>query len=404
MLIAVAPVVTVGAILAVPAATMLNATALGDDLGRGLGARLPLTRVLAVAGVTLLGGGAVAMAGPIGFVGLMVPHVVRWFTGPDQRLLLFGSILAAPTLVLAVLGISVGTHSLSVPQLLEAVQGRARPAVLRLLWEWRLPRVLFALLSGLALAVSGAIFQSLTRNPLGSPDVIGFNTGAFTGTLFVTLVLASPSYLVLVAGALTGGMGTAILVYLLAWRRGVQGFRLIVVGIGTAAFLTGVNNYLLIRGGAKQAQEAASWGFGSFSSLGFTQFWPFSLCIVLLLIGVAHRATVFRQLELGDEVAAALGVRVERTRLALVLLGIGLTAAVTAAAGPIALVALVAPQIARRLVPQRGLHLPIAALTGAVLLLAADLIGQRLDSSVGLVTTVLGGGYFLWLTLRQGRG
>lgn len=100
VLAAVAPVIAVGAVLAVPTATMLNATALGDDLGRGLGARLPLTRALAVAGVTLLGGGAVAMAGPIGFVGLMVPHVVRWFTGPDQRLLLFGSVLAAPTLLL----------------------------------------------------------------------------------------------------------------------------------------------------------------------------------------------------------------------------------------------------------------------------------------------------------------
>ncbi|MDO5067363.1 MAG: iron chelate uptake ABC transporter family permease subunit [Propionibacteriaceae bacterium] len=100
VLTAVLPVVAVGLGLAVPAATMLNATALGDDLGRGLGVRLPVSRGLAVAGVTLLGGGAVAMAGSIGFVGLMVPHVVRWFTGPDQRLVLFGSILAAPTLLL----------------------------------------------------------------------------------------------------------------------------------------------------------------------------------------------------------------------------------------------------------------------------------------------------------------
>ncbi|MDO5067364.1 MAG: iron chelate uptake ABC transporter family permease subunit [Propionibacteriaceae bacterium] len=317
---------------------------------------------------------------------------------------LTGTVLLILAVMLVALGILLGTHPVSLSQFWDALLGRARPAVQRLLWEWRLPRVLFALVSGLALAVSGAIFQSLTRNPLGSPDVIGFNTGAFTGTLFVTLVLGSPSYLLLVTGALAGGVGTAVLVYLLAWRRGVQGFRLVVVGIGTAAFFTGVNNYLLIRTGAQRAQEAASWGFGSFSSLGFGQFWPFSACITVLLVGVACWSTKFRQLELGDDAAAALGIRVERVRLVMVLLGIGLTAAVTAAAGPIAFVALVAPQIARRLVPQRGPHLPIVALTGAVLLLAADFVGQRLDSSVGLVTTILGGGYFLWLIMGRGRG
>lgn len=146
-----------------------------------------------------------------------------------------------------------------------------------------------------------------------------------------------------------------------------------------------------------------SWGFGSFASLGFAQFWPFALGVAVLLALVASRATAFGQLELGDDAASALGVNLERTRFVMVLLGVSLTAAVTAAAGPIAFLALVAPQLARRITRARGLDIPSSALTGGVLLLAADLVGQRVDISVGLVTVVLGGGYFLWLLINEGR-
>ncbi|WP_221739658.1 iron chelate uptake ABC transporter family permease subunit [Arachnia propionica] len=323
----------------------------------------------------------------------------------DALVLCLGLGLVA--LVLGLLGVLTGTYSLTPSQLLEVLQGRGRPAVVRLLWEWRLPRTLFCLVGGTALAVSGALFQRLTRNPLGSPDVIGFGTGAYTGVLIVTLVLGSPRYLSLVMGAFLGGVATAVVVYLLAWRRGVQGFRLILVGIGTSACLAGVNNLLLIRSGAQRAQEASSWVFGSFASLGFAQFWPFLVLVLVLLVVVGTQASRLAQLELGDEVAGAHGVRVEAVRLVVVLVGIGLMAAVTAAAGPIAFVALVAPQIAHRILPGRGLHLGVSGLVGAVLLQGSDLLGQRLDASVGLVTVVLGGGYFLWLIVggrRRGHG
>jgi len=320
-----------------------------------------------------------------------------------RRTLVVRIVLGVLCGVLGVVGVTTGTYVLSLDELAQVLVGEGREAVVRMVWEWRLPRVMFALVGGSALAVSGGIFQSLTRNPLGSPDVIGFDAGAYTGALLVILVLGSSSYAVLAVGAVIGGALAALAVYLLAWRKGVQGFRFIIVGIGLAAFLTGINNYLLIRTGAEQAKAAVSWGFGSFASLGFTQFWPFAAAVLVLLILVATRSSGFGQLELGDDAASALGIDVERTRFVMTLLGVGLTAVVTAAAGPIAFVALVAPQVARRLTRARGLDLPSAALTGAVLLLVADLIGQRIEISVGLVTIVLGGGYFLWLLINEGR-
>jgi len=319
------------------------------------------------------------------------------------RTLLVRGILVLLALALAVVGVTTGTYVLSLDELGQALVGDGREAIVRMVWEWRLPRVLFALVGGVALAVSGSIFQSLTRNPLGSPDVIGFDAGAYTGALLIMLVLGSTSYALLAVGAVVGGALTALAVYLLAWRNGIQGFRFIIVGIGLAAFLTAINNYLLIRTGAEEARSAVSWGFGSFASLGFAQFWPFALGVAVLLVLVASRATAFGQLELGDDAASALGVNLERTRFVMVLLGVSLTAAVTAAAGPIAFLALVAPQLARRITRARGLDIPSSALTGGVLLLAADLVGQRIDISVGLVTVVLGGGYFLWLLINEGR-
>ncbi|MFJ6531607.1 FecCD family ABC transporter permease [Microbacterium sp. NPDC091662] len=322
----------------------------------------------------------------------------RW----DARTLVIRSALFLVLLILAAATLMVGTFSLDFSQVLSALSGGGEDNVRKLVIEWRLPRLLFAVLGGVALGVSGAIFQSLTRNPLGSPDVIGFDAGSYTGALIVMLVLGSTSYTLIASGAVLGGVITALVVYLLSYRGGLQGFRFIIVGIGVSAFLVGINSYLLISTGAQQARAAVAWGFGSFSALGYEQLVPFAviLLVILPLVGFARRG--FAQLELGDDAAKALGVRVERQRLTMTVLGVALTAIVTAAAGPIAFVALVAPQVARRLVRSPGLDLPSAAIVGAVLLLASDFIGQRINITVGLVTVVLGGGYFAWLLIREG--
>ncbi|GFN01897.1 iron-enterobactin transporter permease [Streptomyces microflavus] len=259
---------------------------------------------------------------------------------------------------------------------------------------------------GAALAVGGAIFQSLTRNPLGSPDVIGFTTGSYTGVV-LTLLAGASSYSALAAGALGGGLITAFAVYLLAFRRGVRGFRLIIVGIAVGALLSSVNTWFLVKADVDTALRAAVWGAGSLSAIG----WPAVMTASALTAGVALAAPVaqrrMRWLELGDDTAAMLGVPVERTKLLLVVLGVAATAAVTAAAGPIAFVALAAPQIARRLTGRGTVDLTGAALVGALLLLGADMAAQHAIPDVslptGAVTVCVGGAYLLVLLVRESR-
>lgn len=335
------------------------------------------------------------------------PRVGNWRRGDvvwriEMRTLLVRAAAVVALIVVAMIALSIGTYQLELAQVLSALTGGGEDPARKLVLEWRLPRVLFAVLGGVALGVSGAIFQSLTRNPLGSPDVIGFDAGSYSGALVVMLVLGGTTYAAVATGAVLGGAVTALVVYLLAYRRGVQGFRFIIVGIGVSAFLVGINNYLLISTGEQQARAAVAWGFGSLSALGLEQLLPFSLVLLVLFPLIAVSRGDFAQLELGDDAAKALGVRVERSRLTMTVLGVGLTALVTAAAGPIAFIALVAPQLARRLMRSPGLDLTSAGILGALLLLMADVVGQRIQVTVGLVTVVLGGGYFAWLLIREG--
>ncbi|MET0432932.1 MAG: iron chelate uptake ABC transporter family permease subunit [Cellulomonas sp.] len=312
--------------------------------------------------------------------------------------------LAVAALLLALVALGLGDYPLSVTEVVRALvsdQGFASTIVT----QWRLPRVLVALVFGAALAVSGALFQSLTRNPLGSPDVIGFATGSYTGVLVVTTVLGTGT-LGVSAGALVAGLLTALVVYLLAYRDGVQGFRLIVVGIGVTGMLHGVNVWLLLRAKTEVALAASIWGAGSISLVGWAQALPALAVLAVLTPLVWAVRGPLRQLELGDDAAGSHGLRVEASRLAVVVLGVALIATVTATAGPIAFVALAAPQIARRLAGSAGLPLVASALTGALVLLAADLLAQHVLPTalpVGVVTVVLGGAYLLALIVREAR-
>src|SRR5690606_22829557 len=143
---------------------------------------------------------------------------------------------ASAIVVVALIALSLGDYPLSIPEVLAAVftdQGFASRIVL----EWRLPRIVAAIAFGAALGASGALFQTLTRNPLGSPDIIGFSTGAYTGAILV-ITIAGGGFVAVSAGALAGGLVTAGVVYVLAWRGGIQGFRLIIVGIAVTAALS----------------------------------------------------------------------------------------------------------------------------------------------------------------------
>ncbi|GGE73610.1 FecCD family ABC transporter permease [Nesterenkonia cremea] len=326
-----------------------------------------------------------------------------------SRPVVVGAALAAATAALVVLALGMGDYPLSPAEVLSALVG---PLVSdspdfssTVVLEWRLPRITAAVVFGAALAVAGALFQTLTRNPLGSPDIIGFSTGAYTGVILATVVFGG-AFVGTTGGAILGGLGTALLVYLLAYRKGVQGYRLIIVGIGVTAALHAVNSWILIRAETEVAMSAAIWGAGSLSLTSWSDVLPAVGVVLAALPLVLASVRPMRQLELGDDVASSHGVKVEPTRLMILGVGVLLTALVTATAGPIAFVALAAPQIARRLARSTGIPLTHSALTGAFLLLGADMVAQQALAQpipVGMVTVILGGAYLCFLLVSDGR-
>jgi len=271
----------------------------------------------------------------------------------------------------------------------------------------RLPRIVACVLVGAALGVSGAIFQAMARNPLASPDIVGFTTGAATGVLVLLLVDGAAATMSLSLGALLGGLGTAILVYLMALRRGVHGQRLILVGIGVGAMLSAFNAYLITRAELEAAQEARIWMHGSLNGVTWAQVWPLALWSIALLPVAFLLARPLRLLEFGDDIATGLGLPTGRARLQLIVISVALAAAAISTAGPIGFIALAAPQLAQRLSRAGAIGLAPSAAMGAALLLAADLIAQRLlapfQIPVGLITGALGGAYLLYLLGREWR-
>lgn len=324
----------------------------------------------------------------------------------SRRSVLVVTILSALTIAAILLSIATGTYTLSLRDVLAGLAGTADEGTVLVVREWRLPRALLAALFGAALGMSGAVFQSLTRNPLGSPDIIGFASGSYTGALMVMLVTGG-GYFAVAAGALGGGIITAFIVFALAYRRGVQGFRLIIVGIGVSAMLAAFNTFLMLKSTESEQLTAAVWGSGSLNGLTVATLCPALIVFAVLLVPTLLLSPALRVLELGDDAAGSLGSRPNAVRLAAIVLGVALVALVTASAGPIAFIALVAPQIARRLTRAAGVGIIAAGATGALLLVVSDFIGQRLFAPmqlpVGIITVSVGGLYFVWLLVRETR-
>lgn len=284
--------------------------------------------------------------------------------------------------------------------------GQQDPYQSIVIWQWRASRLFAAVIIGAALGLSGAIFQALVRNPLGSPDITGFNVGAFTGVLITTACFGN-KYWFTVMGSLAGGLFSAILVYLFAYRGGHSGFRLIIVGIAISATLTAFNQWLSISVSIETAMSAALWLAGSLNGMTWGHIVPASLLLLFLFTCALSLNKSMRILEMGDDTAAALGVNVNYSRLMLMLIAVALTAVSTAITGPISFIALAAPQIAQRLHKANKQSLLGASAMGALLLSSADLLAQQgwqgATLPVGLVTVSLGGIYLVYLIIREGR-
>nr|WP_136636849.1 iron chelate uptake ABC transporter family permease subunit [Pseudooceanicola onchidii] len=315
------------------------------------------------------------------------------------------TIIAGVLIAGIALTLSLG-QSLTPPMdVLRVLMGADVPGVSFTVRDLRLPRAVLSVLAGMSFGLGGVIFQTLLRNPLASPDIIGISSGASAAAVFAIVILgwSGPAVSVL---AVLAGLGVALAIYLLAWQDGVAGARLILIGIGLSAMLDSVIAFVLSRAPAWTLQDALRWLTGSVNGATLDQALPVALSLLVfggLLMRLRSSLEVMR---LGDDTAAALGVALARDKALVVLSAVGLIAVATAVAGPIAFVAFLSGPIALRLTgPGRSPLIP-AALVGAALVLLGDYAGQHLLAArypVGIVTGALGAPYLIYLIIRSNR-
>lgn len=345
-----------------------------------------------------------ALAPPLG----NEAHVVR--RARLVRGLLVTALLAVVALALFVVTMMIGSFRLSAWEVIGSVTGLADdPAVDFIVRGLRLPVAGAGLAAGLALGMSGSIFQKLLANPLASPDFVGVSAGASLAAV-TSIVVFNASSVVISGSALVGAMLSAAMVYLLALRGGLSGYRFILVGIGISEFCFSLVGYVLASAELVEARQAMTWLVGSLGQPGAGELRALIAVVIVLLPCALLLERPLRTLELGDDAARALGTRVETHRLALIAVAVVLVAFATAAVGPVIFVALIAGPVARRLLGPAGGHVLAAGLVGAALLLAADLVAANAFPSplpTGLVTGAVGAPYLVWLLVtanREGRG
>ncbi|MGW3366007.1 FecCD family ABC transporter permease [Streptosporangium canum] len=303
----------------------------------------------------------------------------------------------------AVATLSLGRLGIALPDLVSALTRGATGKQAFVLERLRGPRLVVAVGAGAALGLSGALFQTVTRNPLGSPDVIGLSAGAGAGAAFAVLLL--PGVLPAPAGALAGAVIAMVLVYVSTGAGFRNPGRLIVAGIGVHAIATAFTQYVVYAVERDKAAVLTAYVNGSLSARSWEHavtIWAVLLAVVPPVAVLARRLNIS---EMGDELAGSLGAEPKRARVVAVALSIVLSAGAVSVAGPIAFIALTAPQIARRLTRLPGPHLTLAPLVGALLLVLADLAAQQApvpgNLPVGIYTLAVGGLYLGYLLTRE---
>ena len=313
--------------------------------------------------------------------------------------------IAVLTLLVFAVSLMVGRSFFSPVEVWAVLMGESGPGASFTVGELRLPRAVLAVLAGFAFGAAGTTFQTMLRNPLASPDVIGISTGAGAAAVIAIIVLGLNDTAVSVF-ALIGALATAAVITLLSYRGGFAGIRFILIGIGIAAMLTSVTSYILSRAANWDIQAAMQWLAGSLNGASWERVFPLSIACAILVPVLLLCGSGLGMLRLGDDTARALGVRVQVTRIALILSAVALLAFATARTGPIAFVAFMAGPIAARLVGSGGSLLLPAGFVGALLVLVSDLAGQFLFDErypVGVITGVLGAPYLILLLIRMNR-
>ncbi|MET9503885.1 iron chelate uptake ABC transporter family permease subunit [Streptomyces sp. NPDC006622] len=317
-------------------------------------------------------------------------------------------LLAAATFLVFCLSIAVGDFPIGLTDVIATLLGRGEQVDEFVIMDLRLPRALAGLVVGIALGVSGAITQSVARNPLASPDILGITGGAGAVAVFLVTVSGGTAGAItdsigLSAAALAGGLGTGLLVYFLAWRRGIDGLRLILIGISASAVTEAITTWLLVSADIRDVARAQAWLVGSLDNRSWNEVWVALWCTLVLLVVVSGAAFPFKPMHFGDEVAAGLGVRYGRVRAVLLLCAVLLAGVAVSAAGPVPFVALVAPQVAMRLTRSPTPPMAASGLVGSLLLIGADLAARTalpVTLPVGVVTAAVGGPFLVYLLVR----
>ena len=330
-----------------------------------------------------------------------VSGIVRWrqVTVPVATL--------AVLVLLSAVSLGRGDFPIGVPDVLRTLVGLGEGTNDFIVLQLRAPRVAVGLLVGLALGIAGAVFQTFARNPLASPDTLGITMGASVGAVgAIVLSGGALGGLGIPLAALLGALLTGVLLFLLAWRAGIDGYRLVLVGIAVWSFGSALVDWLLTNAEIYDAASAYVWITGSLNARTWDHALPLAVALAVLLPLALAASRVLGVLQFGDDTARGLGVRLQGAQAAVVLIAVGCVAFAVSAAGPITFVALVVPQIAVRLV--RGARPPLLAsgLLGGVLVVGADLVTRTVLPEalpVGILTAVLGAPYLLWLLVRGRR-
>lgn len=313
--------------------------------------------------------------------------------------------LAVLIVVVFAVSLMVGNTFYPIDQVARVVLGQPVDGATFTVGRLRLPRAVLGVIVGFCFGLAGVTFQTMLRNPLASPDIIGISAGASAAAAFAIVVLGMSGTTVSVF-AIVAGLAVTLIIYLLATSSGSAGTRLILIGIGIAAMLDAVTQYVLSGAGQWELQEALRWLTGSLNGSSWGDVLPALIALVALGPLLLSRSKDLDAMRLGEDTASALGVRLDRTRLVVVVAAVGLIAFATAATGPIAFVAFLSGPIAARLVGPHGSLLIPSALVGALLVLVADFVGQNLVGArypVGIVTGILGAPYLVYLIVRTNR-
>ncbi|WP_314001989.1 iron ABC transporter permease [uncultured Paenibacillus sp.] len=317
------------------------------------------------------------------------------------------ALLLVLTIVFSIINMGIGAIRFSPWDIAASLAGIGDPDLAAIIMEYRIPRIVLAILTGAGLAISGVITQSVMRNPLAAPDTLGISGGAGLAAVIVTLLLPASAPGAVSTAAFLGGAMVAVVVYLLAHRGGVEPIRLALVGVAASAFCAAAIQ-LLVSKANPNVNSALIWLSGSLWGRTWDQVNELLPWIALLIPLSWALAIQLDLMNLGDNVAAGLGIRVQFMRFLLLAFSVGMTGAAVAAVGTIGFAGLISPHMARNLVGSRHkILVPTAGVLGGLLVLAADSIGRGLlpplEIPAGLIISLIGAPYFLYLLRRESK-